>query len=113
GEDAEPRWICRRPAARHGIEGTGRAQEAAMKLFRADAAPRDIADSKTFVGPAHTQRLASDRAGTPVGIYRVDFDEGGRTNWHTHTGAQWLLVVEGRVRVQKAGEPPHDVAAGD
>jgi quercetin dioxygenase-like cupin family protein len=84
-----------------------------MKLFRGDAAPRDIADAKTFVGRAHTQRLASDRAGTPVGIYRVDFDDGARTNWHTHSGAQWLLIIEGRVRVQKAGEPPHDVAAGD
>jgi quercetin dioxygenase-like cupin family protein len=84
-----------------------------MKIFGADAAPREIADSKTFVGPAHTQRLASDHAGTPVGIYRVDFEDGGRTNWHTHSGAQWLLIVEGHVRVQKAGEPPRDVAAGD
>jgi quercetin dioxygenase-like cupin family protein len=84
-----------------------------MKIFFAAAAPREIADSKTFVGSAHTQRLASDRTGTPVGVYRVDFEDGGRTNWHTHSGAQWLLIVEGRVRVQKAGEPPRDVAAGD
>ncbi len=84
-----------------------------MKLFRSDAVPREIADPKSFVGPAHTQRLASDRVGTPVGIYRVDFEDGGRTNWHTHSGPQWLLIVEGHVRVQKAGEPCRDVAAGD
>ena len=84
-----------------------------MKLFRSDAAPLDLADPKTFVGPAHAKRLASDHAGTPVGVYRVEFDDGGRTNWHTHSGAQWLLIVEGRVRVQKAGEPARDVSAGD
>jgi quercetin dioxygenase-like cupin family protein len=84
-----------------------------MKLFRAADAPRQIADPKHFVGPAHTKRLASDQAGTPVGIYHVDFEDGGRTNWHTHSGPQWLLIVEGRVRVQRSGEPPRDVAAGD
>jgi leucyl aminopeptidase (aminopeptidase T) len=25
----------------------------------------------------------------------------GRTNWHRHSGPQWLFIVEGRVRVQK------------
>lgn len=49
----------------------------------------------------------------PVNIYRVEFDAGARTHWHTHTGPQWLLVVEGRVRVQKWGEPVQDLAAGD
>ena len=59
------------------------------------------------------QRLAVDDAAIPVHVYRVSFDPGGRTHWHTHSGPQWLLVVEGRVRVQQWGEPAQDVDAGD
>jgi len=43
----------------------------------------------------------------------VEFDAGGRTHWHRHTGAQWLLIIDGRIRVQKWGEAAQDVGAGD
>ena len=46
-------------------------------------------------------------------LYRVEFDDGGRTNWHTHSGPQWLFIIDGRVRVQKWGELPQEVEAGD
>ena len=46
-------------------------------------------------------------------IYHVRFDAGARTNWHKHSGPQWLLVTEGRIRVQCWGEPAHDVEVGD
>lgn len=84
-----------------------------MKVFRAEDTPWTVADAKTFVGSAHTKRLAQDEAATPVGVYHVEFDDGARTNWHRHTGPQWLLVIEGRVRVQTAGAAAMDVAAGD
>lgn len=84
-----------------------------MKIFRSESAPFTIADAQTFTGSAQTQRLAADETGVPVGLYRVQFEPGGRTNWHTHSGPQWLLIVDGRIRVQKWGEPAHDVVAGD
>ena len=71
------------------------------------------ADAKSFAGPAETKLLASSEDATPVHVYRVEFDVGGRTHWHTHSGPQWLLIVEGRVRVQKWGEPSIEVEAGD
>ena len=86
---------------------------AGMRIFRGADSPAGPADPSSFSGPAMTQRLAVDEAVTPVHIYRVSFDPGGRTNWHTHTGPQWLLIVEGRIRVQKWGEPAHDVETGD
>jgi quercetin dioxygenase-like cupin family protein len=43
----------------------------------------------------------------------VRFENGGRTNWHVHSGPQWLFIVEGRVRVQRAGAAAEDVSAGD
>ena len=83
-----------------------------MRIFRSTDTPLEIADAATFVGRAQRKQLASDAAGVPVVVYRVEFDPGARTNWHTHSGAQWLLVVEGRVRVQKSGEAALDVDAG-
>jgi quercetin dioxygenase-like cupin family protein len=51
--------------------------------------------------------------GSAVHVYRVAFDPGGRTNWHIHSGAQWLFVVEGRIRVQLWGEKPAELSVGD
>jgi len=84
-----------------------------MNIFRGDAVPFGPADVNSFTGPARTKRLASDDVGVPAHVYRVEFEEGGRTNWHTHTGPQWLFIVDGRVRVQKWGEPPREVGVGD
>ena len=84
-----------------------------MNIFHGDAVPFAPADVKSFTGPARTKRLALDDVGVPVHVYRVEFEQGGRTNWHTHTGPQWLFIVDGRVRVQKWGEPAQEVSGGD
>jgi quercetin dioxygenase-like cupin family protein len=91
----------------------GRIIVPAMKIFRDDATPFREADAQSFVGHARTKLLASDDAATPAHVYHVRFDEGARTNWHTHSGPQWLLVIEGRIRVQTWAEPAQDVEAGD
>lgn len=49
----------------------------------------------------------------PVHLYQVQFDAGARTNWHIHSGPQWLFVSEGRIRVQRLGEPAQDLEPGD
>jgi len=84
-----------------------------MKTFRAAEIPPESGDANTFTGKVRRTTLASDKAGVPVNVYRVEFEPGARTHWHTHDGPQWLFVVEGRIRVQKLGEPAQEVAAGD
>ena len=84
-----------------------------MQIFRSGAAPFTPADAGSFSGSARTKRLAADDVAVPVHVYRVEFDRDGRTNWHIHSGPQWLFIVEGRVRVQKWGETPYDVSEGD
>jgi len=84
-----------------------------MKVFRATDAPFRSADRATFTGGARTARVAADDAGTPVHIYKVAFEPGGRTNWHVHSGPQWLLVIEGQVRVQSHGDRLVDLGVGD
>ena|SRR5438270_171904 len=84
-----------------------------MKIFRAAEIASEGGDPKTFTGDVIRTTLAGDSAGTPVNVYRVEFEAGARTHWHTHTGPQWLLIVDGRIRVQKLGEPPTEVVSGD
>jgi quercetin dioxygenase-like cupin family protein len=84
-----------------------------MKIFRAAQIPSEAGDVKTFTGDVIRTTLASDKAGTPVNVYRVEFAPGARTHWHSHDGPQWLLVVDGRIRIQKLGEPATEVQAGD
>ena len=86
-----------------------------MKIFRAALTSAEGGDPKTFTGQVIRTTVAQDNdaAGTPVNVYRVEFLPGARTHWHTHTGPQWLFVVEGRIRVQIHGEPATEVIKGD
>lgn len=83
-----------------------------MKVFGSQDAAFRPADTASFVGSAETKLLASADEGTPVHVYHVRFADGARTNWHTHSGAQWLIVTEGSIRVQTDGGLPQDVTAG-
>jgi quercetin dioxygenase-like cupin family protein len=84
-----------------------------MRIFRSAEVPLRPADPSSFTGAAQTKLVAADEQGTPAHVYRVEFESGARTHWHTHSGPQWLFVVEGRVRVQRAGEAAEDLAVGD
>ena len=84
-----------------------------MKIFQGNDSPFRAADVSSFTGSAETKLLASSEGDVPVHIYHVRFDSGARTNWHIHSGPQWLLITEGRIRVQSWGEPAHDVSVGD
>jgi 4-carboxymuconolactone decarboxylase len=81
-----------------------------MKRFIAPDVPFEPADPKNFVGSARVKRLHMAE-GTVV--FLVEFEPGGRTNWHAHSAPQLLLVNEGRGLVQKWGEAVVEVAAGD
>lgn len=47
-----------------------------------------------------------------AGVFRVFFEPGARTNWHTHPEGQILFILTGTCRVGKEGGPPVDVEAG-
>jgi quercetin dioxygenase-like cupin family protein len=84
-----------------------------MKIFRAGQIASQAGDVKTFTGDVIRTTLASDKVGTPVNVYRVEFAPGARTHWHSHDGPQWLFVVDGRIRIQTLGEPATEISAGD
>jgi len=84
-----------------------------MKCFQGNDPPFEPADPKNFVGRARVKRFPLVDGAQPVIVYLVEFDAGCRTNWHTHSAPQLLLVNEGRGLVQKWGEPARKIQAGD
>lgn len=81
-------------------------------LRREDSQPVSI-DPKSFTGRVRSTKVGSDVGGVSVHVYRVEFDAAARTHWHRHTGTQWLLIIGGRIRVQKWGEAAQDIRVGD
>ena len=59
-------------------------------------------------------RMDNTSIPTPgAGIFRVLFDPGARTNWHTHPEGQFLYVVTGAGRAAREGGPVVEINAGD
>jgi len=48
-----------------------------------------------------------------AGVFRVLFEPGARTNWHTHPEGQILYVVTGEGRAQKEGDQVVEIRPGD
>ena len=75
-----------------------------MKRIDGGVVPYADADPANFVLPARMQRLLGRDDEESVRLYRVSFDEGARTNWHTHDAAQLLFGLSGRcIVVDRAG----------
>ena len=75
-------------------------------------------DMQTRRGPEDwfTGDVWMDFASVPppgAGVFRVLFEPGARTNWHTHPEGQFLYVVTGEGRAQREGEPIVEIVAGD
>ncbi len=66
-----------------------------------------------FTGEVTLRRMAATDPPTNVKMFRVEFAAGARTHWHTHSGMQVLVVLEGRCRFQHEGGPVEEAGAGE
>jgi mannose-6-phosphate isomerase-like protein (cupin superfamily) len=82
-----------------------------MQIFGNAQTPLRLAD-RLVCRLCPDQLLASSeprrRSSLPRGI-----GEGGRTNWHIHSGPQWLFILEGRVRIQTWAGASEELDTGD
>jgi len=83
-----------------------------MKLFHSPNHTPSPADPANFTGEATLARIDGMCDEPSVNVYRVAFQPRARTAWHVHSGSQLLLIIEGRCRVQKEGEPVQEVDTG-
>jgi len=76
-----------------------------MKRIEAKGRTHDPADAANFVMPARMQRMLGRDDDEDVRLYRVSFDEGARTHWHSHDDVQLLFGLSGRcVVVDRRGD---------
>lgn len=75
-------------------------------------------NTETRRGPAEwfTGSVFLEAASVPTpgaGFFRVFFEPGARTNWHTHPEGQFLYIVTGTARVGTENGPVVEVGPGD
>lgn len=74
--------------------------------------PGQKGPAESFVGNVSLQNLAQSQNVT-VTIFRVTFQKGAHTNWHTHSQGQVLYFLEGKGRVQIEGQDIINAVPGD
>ena len=83
-----------------------------MKVFELAGRPVEPVDPANFTGAGTLVRMEAVCAAPAVNAYRVTFEPGTRTAWHTHSGTQLLIVTAGTCRFQRAGEAAGEIGAG-
>ena len=77
--------------------------------------PRDMetrrGPEEWFTGDVWLESVSIPSPG--AGLFRVLFEPGARTNWHTHPEGQFLYVVTGAGRAGTEGGPVVEIQAGD
>jgi len=66
--------------------------------------------------PANTPRFTGKTEAMEskdLSVARRRFEPGARTAWHSHDKGQLLLVEDGRMRVQKRGQPMRELGVGE
>ena len=82
-----------------------------MKVISSNNVETRRSPEEWFTGTVWMDVASVPRPG--AGIFRVLFEPGARTNWHTHPEGQILYVITGTGRIQKEGEGVLEIQAGD
>ncbi|WNV09857.1 cupin domain-containing protein [Tardiphaga sp. 709] len=84
-----------------------------MKLFPAGSRPTKRAPEEYFTGTVWQDPVIVAEAPARLVTFRVSFEPGARTAWHTHPFGQTLYVIAGVGRFQTEGEPVVEIKPGD
>jgi quercetin dioxygenase-like cupin family protein len=66
-----------------------------------------------FTGTVWMEPSPANGETPDAGIFRVSFEPGARTNWHTHPEGQILHVVTGAGRAQREGGEVVEIGTSD
>jgi len=84
-----------------------------VEIKRGGTQPSGAGPAEYFTGRVRIDPLNTAPPPARVACASVTFEPGARTAWHTHPLGQTLIVTSGCGRVQKWGEPPHEIRPGD
>jgi quercetin dioxygenase-like cupin family protein len=104
---------------RLGLAMTFAALAVLVAAAQQEGTPRGQGAPPAAGAPAGRGNFANNFTGTvTVGqttgtnMSRIRFEAGARTNWHTHTAPQILLIEEGRGRWQEMGDVVKELPMG-
>ena len=84
-----------------------------MKLFPAGSRPTKRAPDEYFTGTVWQDPVIVAEAPARLVTFRVSFEPGARTAWHTHPLGQTLIITSGLGWVQREGGTIEEVRPGD
>lgn len=84
-----------------------------MDIHLAGSRPTKLAPKEYFTGKVWQDPIIAAPAPARLVVFRVGFEPGARTAWHTHPFGQTLHVVSGIGRVQTKGGPVQEIRPGD
>lgn len=99
-------WAQGAPAAPTGAE-------ASLQISRSQSRPVATAPAQNFTGTARVEMLFVPKEPLRASAGSVTFEQGARSNWHTHPLGQTLIVTSGVGRVQRWGGAVEEIRAGD
>lgn len=84
-----------------------------MDIHPAGSRPSRRAPDSYFTGTVWQDPIVATSAPARLVVFRVTFEPGARTAWHSHPLGQTLHVVSGVGRIQVAGEKIREIKPGD
>ena len=84
-----------------------------MDVVRGDEITAAAGPADWFEGQVSLQQLIEDALPGGSKVYRVRFEAGARTHWHTHEGEQLLYVLEGVCELEERDGALVRLHAGD
>lgn len=84
-----------------------------MKILSSKERPSRKGEAEYFTGNVWVDEIAVGAEPSRVRLYRVSFEPGARTAWHTHPLGQVLHVLTGTGLVQLEGESARQIHPGD
>jgi quercetin dioxygenase-like cupin family protein len=88
-------------------------EEVTVKIVRSSDRTSRQGEAEYFTGKVWIDEIAVGAEPSRVRFYRVSFEPGARTAWHTHPLGQVLHVLTGSGLVQIDGEPAKQILPGD
>jgi len=84
-----------------------------MKILTSKDRSSRKGPAEWFTGNVWIDEIAVGAEPARLRIFRVSFEPGARTAWHTHPVGQTLHVLTGSGLVQLDGQPIHEIHPGD
>lgn len=84
-----------------------------MHISRTESPVEKRGPVEWFTGKVVLEEITREPYVSDVRIFRVTFEPGARTAWHTHPHGQVLHILSGIGRVCREGGAPEEVRPGD